>query len=453
MAFRITVAALLALFLVGCNAGNDTTLREDAAPADFHSDMLVIERTTLVNGHSGSQTNVTLVIEGGRITHVGARPDMLPTDARVIDGADRFVIPGLIDVHVHDSSDDYLLRMLAWGVTSVHLMPQSLPESSVRIQARSQTAEAPMPRLQVTPMFAWAFPDNLVPDTYEFLKPGTPEEAREAVRKLHSEGYRQIKIIQDDSSLWAGDEHRSPLGPEPVLEALINEARANDMRIYVHATQLDVARTAIASGIDAFMHGIMDKQLTSEDWRAMHETGTAWTPTLNALLLFGDQRRYARRLLADSDFAAVMGTEQLAGLKANASADQPIIPPKMDMLVEHTDAYLTTIAQNSQRALQFDVPIAVGSDGGPSGLSTQLEMELLQENGMSPTAVLAAATYGGAVTLGWENEVGSVEVGKLADLVILDADPTVDIRNCRKIDWVIKGGNPYTPEALFAEGF
>lgn len=358
----------------------------------------------------------------------------------------------VIDVHVHSSSQEYLRRMLGWGVTSVHLMPRSLPESPVEMERRSEAAEAPTPRLQVTPMFAGAFPDNLVPDTYEFLKPKTPDEAREAVRKVHEQGYRQIKIIQDNSTLWASEEHRSPLIPEPVFEALVQEARAKDMRIYVHATQLDVARTAIASGVDAFMHGTMDEQLTSEDWRAMQEVGMAWTPALNALFLFGDQGRYARRLLADSSFSAVTSREQLAERKAHAYADQPIIPPKMDTLVEHTDAYVATIAQNNQRALRFDVPVAVGSDGGPGGLSTQLELELLQENGMSPTEVLTAATYGGAATMGWEEEVGSVEVGKLADLVILEAVPRADIRNCRKIAWVIKGGNPYSPEALFMEG-
>lgn len=441
----VTLATLLTLAFA---FGHGASTGADQTP---HSDVVVIEGATLVNGRFGSQTNVTIVSEGGRITHVGERPHTVPEYARILDGAGRFVIPGLIDVHTHDSSEAYFRRMLGWGVTSAHLMPRSLPESPVEMERRSQAAEASTPRLQVTPMFAGAFPDNLVPDMYEFLTPKSPDEARKAVRKVHSQGYRQIKIIQDDSTLWAGEEHRSPLIPEPVFEALVQEARAKDMRIYVHATQLDIARTAIASGIDAFMHGIMDEQLASEDWRAMQEAGMVWTPTLNALFLFGDQRRYARRLLVDSSFSAVTSREQLAERKAHASADQPIIPPKMDTLVEYTDAYVATIAQNNQRALRFDVPIAVGSDGGPGGLSTHLELELLQENGMSPTEVLTAATYGGAATMGWEEEVGSVEVGKLADLVILEADPRADIRNCRKIAWVIKGGNPYSPETLFME--
>ena len=101
------------------------------------------------------------------------------------------------------------------------------------------------------------------------------------------------------------------------------------------------------------------------------------------------------------------------------------------------------LGANARSELDAGVAVAVGGDGGPAGVSTQLELELLQEHGLTPIECLAAATRGGALALGWEADVGSIEVGKLADFVVLTADPTLDIRNCRSIAFVVKGGTAH----------
>ena len=124
--------------------------------------------------------------------------------------------------------------------------------------------------------------------------------------------------------------------------------------------------------------------------------------------------------------------------------------PALGTLVENTDAYVSVLAANTRAAQTAGVVVAVGSDGGPAGISTHLELEFLQESGLTATDAVAAATYGGAVALGREEELGSVEVGKLADMVILNSDPTVDIRNSRDIAWVVKGGRAYQPHELMA---
>ena len=76
---------------------------------------------------------------------------------------------------------------------------------------------------------------------------------------------------------------------------------------------------------------------------------------------------------------------------------------------------------------------------------------MLQAGGLTPTEVLTAATRGGAIALGRQADLGSIEVGKLADMVVLNADPTADVRNCREIEWVIKGGWVYRPRQLALE--
>ena len=134
-----------------------------------------------------------------------------------------------------------------------------------------------------------------------------------------------------------------------------------------------------------------------------------------------------------------------------ADSESPVFLPALGTLVENMDSYIQVLAANTRAAQAGGVVVAVGSDGGPAGICTHLELEFLQEIGLTATDALAAATYGGAVALGREEELGSVEVGKLADLVILNSDPTVDIRNSRDIAAVVKGGRVYRPHELMAD--
>lgn len=437
------MALLGACLVVGCAGAT--------AP---ESGTLVIHSATIVDGRSGSRVeNATIVIEGGRITSIGDEiPSSLPLNAQVIDGHGKWVVPGFIDVHVHDASEPYLRTMLAWGVTSIHLMPNVPPESPLAMEQASQAAQARSPRLQVTAMFTGEFPDNLLPGVSQFRKPKSESEAREAVRSLYTSGYRQIKIIQDDSRLWTGADNLALRFDKAVFDALIAEAHANKMRVYVHTTQRIDTKMAIEAGIEAFMHGTMDTQLEADYWKQMLAARTVWTPAYHALYLYGDKKSYAPRVLGDPRLTALLPEEQHEQLKTQARSEAPIVFDALQTLVDRTQAYANNIAKNTQGAQAAGVPIAVGSDGGPAGVSTHLEMELLQENGLTATEVLAAATYGGALAIGRQEEIGSVETGKLADLVVLNADPGVDIRNCREIEWVIKGGTAYKPrELVFSE--
>ncbi len=410
---------------------------------------LVIKNVTLVDSRTGvNKPGVTIVVAGDRIVSIGALPDSLPADARVLDGTGKWIIPGFVDVHVHDASEGYLSDMLAWGVTAIHLMPNVPPDKPLEMEPLSEMAQTSTPRVQLTEMFAGEFPDNLFPGAYRFIKPQTVDEARQAVRESNAKGYRQIKIIRDNSFQWSGEAYRVPLIPQPVYEAMVTQAHEIGMRVYVHATQRDVLQAALATGVDAFMHGVMDVELGTDDWQKMAAAKTVWTATTNALHCFGDQRSYARRVLADERFVALLEESERASWTGMAESEVPIILPPTAFLVENSAMYVTTLDKNTRHALDAGVPIALGTDGGPAGVSTHLEMEFLQTGGLTPTEVLTAATHGGAVALGREADIGSVEIGKLADMIVLNADPTADVRNSREIEWVIKGGAEYRPRQL-----
>jgi imidazolonepropionase-like amidohydrolase len=415
-------------------------------------EILAIESTTLIDGRTGSpRERVTILAEGGRIISVVASERAaIPTQARIIDGRGMWVTPGFVDVHVHNATGDYLRRMLAMGVTSIHLMPHFPPDSPAAPERKSRRPRTPSPRIQMSKMFTGEFPDNLSPGVYELIKPTSVTEAERAVQLLKKQGFRQIKIIQDDGLLWAGPDLLSPRLEEAVFNALAAEAHALGMRVYVHATQLADTRMAIRAGAEAFMHGTFDALLDHADWEGMRARRTVWTPAYGVIIRSLDSERYARFILADANLRAALSADELSELTAYSQGKEPMPAPSR-AVTEKLDEYLETLGRNTRRAQDEPVPVAVGSDGGPAGVSTHLEMELVQNQGLTAAEALVAATYGGALALGEGNDIGTIEVGKLANLVILRANPVTDIRNARQIEWVIKGGVAFRPSELLAE--
>jgi imidazolonepropionase-like amidohydrolase len=431
----LLVACAVAALFYGCAEQGET---------------LAIRSTTLIDGRTGSPLeDITIVVRDGRIESIGKTDNVaIPGTAQIIDGSKSWVTPGFIDVHVHTDEADYLRKMLALGVTSAHLMPSSPPDSPASFQDRSQRSDAPTPRAQVSWMFSGGWPDNVWPEAFELLKPENEVAARQAVRDLNSRGFLQIKIIQDDSRFWVNPGHRSPRLALPVFEALVDEAHELGMRVYVHAPQEVDTRAAIDADVDAFMHGTMDAVLEPSLWQQMKAKEIVWTPTFAVVTDFGDYREYARRILSDEDLTATLTEEELAQYKTNAAAETPIWDSRFTIITEELEERLEYLRENTRRARDLGIPIAVGSDGGPGGVGLHLEMEFLQEAGLTPSQVIVAATHGGARALGISNEVGTVELGNRADLVVLNANPLSDVRNARKIAWVIKGGTLFDPREL-----
>ena len=439
-----TTSVLVAAALCGC--------APDAEPPPAAT--LAIESATLVDGHTGAtRPETTILIADGRIAAVGPAGEVsVPEGARTIDGAGKWVIPGIVDVHTHIRPDDTagLRRFLAAGVTTIHSMPSGDPLTDPTSWERhSRDAATAGPRVQATPLFSAEFPDNLFPGAYPLTKPTDAAAARAAVRAAHDLGYRQIKIIQEDGTPFVGVEGAVADFDDDVFLALVDEARALGMRVYVHATRLEDARLTLRAGAHAFMHGIMDRSVPDSVWSRMVERGIVWTPAFRMLSGYGDSRDFNRRAAADSALHPVLGRE---GLEAALAAARPdaVPAPGLDVLYANVERYLDTLAANTRAALAAGVPIAVGSDGGPPGVGTHVELELMQERGVEPAQVIIAATSAGARALGLSEEIGALEKGMVADLVVLGADPTKDVRNARQVEWVVKAGNLWSTSELLA---
>jgi imidazolonepropionase-like amidohydrolase len=418
------------------------------APGARAQESLLITGGTVVDVRAGTERpGQAILIERGRIVAVGLADSMHPPRAvRRVDARGRWIIPGIIDVHAHTDDRRVLARALALGITGTLDMPRG-GDTLMPMERWSRSPASPTPRLALVPwMFSGEWPANLFPGILPVRKPRSAEEAHRFVAQVHRIGGRHLKVYLEDGELWFEPSARIPnLTPEVVSE-IVRTAHALGIRVYVHAWKTGFARQAIAAGVDALIHPVADSVLPGEFWQEMRRRNMPWVSTFMAMVAYGDPAGYARRVLADSSLRAVIATDELAQL-ARDTVSGPCRADVLPVLCRHYDAYMETVRQNTRAARAAGVPLALGSDWS-LGVGTHIELELLREAGIPEADVLRAATWGSALALAQSDAVGTIEPGWLADLVVLRADPLLDIRNARRIELVIKEGHVFEPSAL-----
>ena len=268
----------------------------------------------------------------------------------------------------------------------------------------------------------------------------TSHEARTLIR-------RELERKPDLVKVWfifrSGDD--LAVG-KAIVAATVDEARKGGVRTAVHATELETARAAVEVGADVLVHSVFDKVVDDAFVELLKRRGVVYTPTLFVpsgydLVLSG---RFtptpAERRWADPDVLATF--EEVKGYPELTA--RPRRPPSAEAA--------RTAAQNLERLASAGVTIAAGTDAGNIGTlhgpSIFRELRLMADAGLTPAAVLAAATSGGARVMGREKDLGALAPGRLADLLILDRDPLADVGNLEAIHRVVKGGRVYTPEEL-----
>jgi imidazolonepropionase-like amidohydrolase len=220
----------------------------------------------------------------------------------------------------------------------------------------------------------------------------------------------------------------------------------------VHATELVVAKAALRAGADFLVHSVFDAPVDEEFIALARERDVLYSPTLfvtgGYMLAFGNRwepteveaARADPEILAAMDDLDEMPAEKIPEriAKLIASGRQPE-PPRIAM-------------ENLKRLQEAGIDIAMGTDAGNIGTvhgpSIHREMQMMVESGLTPLDVLRSATVNGARALGLADEAGEIAAGRLADLVILDADPLADVGNLAKVHRTVKGGVVFDPDAL-----
>jgi imidazolonepropionase-like amidohydrolase len=374
---------------------------------------------TLIDGTTRAPiANATIVVRSGRVVAAG------PSNAvRVPAGAERIaldgktVIPGLINAHGHASSVANLATYAAYGVTTVYSLGDETPEV---FASRDAQRSAP-------PAHARVYLAGPV------LTPTTPEEARAQVEAVVARNVDIVKIRVDDN---LGTAKKMP--PE-VYRAVIREAHARGKRVAVHIYYLDDARALLDAGADYIAHSVRDVAVDAPFVQALKQSGVCYSPTLMrevSTFVYDTIPAFFR----DSQFLAHANRQWMTAVSEPAR----MAATRTSTSAQRYKAQLPVAMRNLATLDKAGVPIAMGTDTGPlgrfQGFFELMEMEMMVDAGLSPRTVLASATLGAARCLRLDRELGSLEPGKWADFVVLDASPLTDMRNIRKQHSVWIGG-------------
>lgn len=398
---------------------------------------LAITDVTIIDPARGSATpGQTVLVAGDRITSIGPAEKLpLPAGAERIDGRDRFLIPGLWDMHVHALWDSTVVRaflplFVANGVTGVRDMGGPLHQvlagraavrsgrvTGPRIVAAGPILDGPDP---IHPAESWAI--------------SSPEEARQAVDSLSRAGVDFIKVY-------------TMLSAE-AFTAIAAQARLLDIPFAGHVpasvTPLEAARLGMRSmeHLRTELGGLCDLKDPDECavlFAALREADVRQVPTLSV-------RHFALNGCEDGALAARLRymppvVRGFWGLEREQAANRSAA--ERDRLAEHLrQQELLTAA-----LYQAQVPILAGTDAGDRclfpGFTLHDELELLVDAGLSDVDALAAATVNPARYLAATDTLGSIGEGMRADLVLLEANPLTDVRNTRRIVAVVLRGVPY----------
>jgi imidazolonepropionase-like amidohydrolase len=409
-----------------------------APPADKPAVVTVIRAARLFDGNGdATRAKGVVIVEGDRIKAVGS--DLTaPEGATIVDLGDATLLPGFIDAHTHitgQSGDN-------WYVDAIGTLRRGVPEHAIRateyarktvmagfttirdvgsrdyidVGLRNAVAAGvvPGPRMLVAVHSLGARGGHCDDTGFPYMLFGKEsgiadgiasgaDAFRDAVRFQVKYGADVIKTCATGGVLSLGDDVGAPQVTQDEMNAIVDEAHRLGRKTAAHAHGAEGAKVAIRARIDSIEHGSF---LDEEAHRMMKERGTWLVPTALAVEYTSRRPRNYPPEIA---------------VKARAAAE----------------AHATGL----KRAIQMGVKIAFGTDSAvsPHGANAQ-EFALLVQHGMSPPAALRSATSAGADLLGLKSTIGSLEVGKQADIVAVPGDPLADVKATEKVLFVMKDG-------------
>jgi imidazolonepropionase-like amidohydrolase len=377
--------------------------------------------------------NAAIVVRDGRIVSVGPMGRAaIPADAQRITLAGKTIVPGLVNAHGHVGntegleqghySADNVLRDLrtyaAYGVTTVFSLGDD-QDAGLKARDTQNTPTLNRARLYV------AGP---------VLAPRSPDEARQQVDDDAAMKVDIVKIRVDDNL------GTTPKMAPDVYQAVIDEAHKKGLRVAVHLFYLADAKAVLDAGADFIAHSIRDTDVDDSVVGMLKRRNVCVCPTLTReLSTFVYETTPA--WFSDPLFLKHADMKAVELLKQPARQEQM----KNSRSAQRYKVALEQASRNLKKLSDSGVTIAMGTDTGPparfQGYFELMELEMMAKAGLTPKQVLLAATRDAARCQKLDRDLGTLEAGKWADFVVLDADPLTDISNVRKIASVFIAGN------------
>jgi imidazolonepropionase-like amidohydrolase len=434
-----------------CVTAISTIIAGVAAQSSPRGSAMVIRAARLWDGKSDTvQSPGVVIVQDGKIRAVGAEADRMLASMRItniVDVGDATLLPGFMDAHTHltmemslDWKQDRLnslsqpiaeraldasvnaRRTLMAGFTTVRDVGAG-EQVDVGLRNAIRNGKIPGPRMLVAVHSIGAtgghcdeggYRQGLLPETTESQGVANgPDAIRRAVRLQHKYGADVIKTCATGGVLSLTDAVDTPQLTQEELNALVDEAHALRMKTAAHAHGAEGAKRAIRAGIDSIEHGSF---MDDEALELMKQRGTCYDATLMALL--GIQER-----LANPTYFMPQAVKD----KANAAG--------------------AALEGTFRKALAGGVRICLGTDAGvyAHGRNAE-EFGQMVKLGMKPVEALKAGTSRNAELLGIADKLGTLEAGKIADIVGVPGDPTTDIRVTERVFFVMKEGVVYKNE-------
>jgi imidazolonepropionase-like amidohydrolase len=414
------------------------------------AEVKVLKNFTLIDGTGHDPVaHAAMIVDNGRIVWVGPVAQLkAPPSAQVVDLQGKYVMPGIINLHVHlgatiglDQNEKFftpenvekdLKTYASYGVTSV--LSMGTDKDSIFKIRDQQRAGRPGETRVFTVGQGFVFKGGY--GGLEGVNQGisTVAEVEPAVAAQAAKHVDFIKLWLDDH---LGTKKKMPYD---IAQAIIESAHRHHLRVLAHIFYLQDARQLVDFGVDGLAHSVRDKPVDAAFVADMKKHGT-WqmAATLSregSMFVYGQTPPFAN----DPFFTRSVSPNVLAQLKSPAYQAKIRSDPDFGMY----PGFLRTAEQNLKTLADAGVPYGFGTDSGPPGrfpgYFAHWEMELMVQAGLTPMQVITAAT-GNAARFLHATDLGTLETHKWADLIVLDKNPLDDIKNSRSIHAVYIAGN------------
>ncbi|WP_046758435.1 amidohydrolase family protein [Kordia jejudonensis] len=466
----------LILFSVSIGYAQEEVVKVKSIKMNPKGESILIENITVIDVTTGKEKVRSVLIKDKKIETIQKKISVTDTTVIKIDGTGKWLLPGLIDSHIHlfqsgslytrpdaidltkfrpyederkwlrQNAPDALKRYLQSGITTIIDVGGPLYNYKVRDLYSDNTS---YPNIYLTgPLISTYQPKAFDIEDSPIMKVNTPKEAIDLVKK-------QVPFKPDFIKIWYINRGDADANYE-IVKATIEESHKHNLKVAVHATQLETAKRAIKAKADILVHSVREP-IDEEFIKMIASNNVSYIPTL----MVSD--KYTEAFTQEITFS---NTElRLANpfpIKSFSDHKQLNNDKQFELYKRNNIAYKkrqieeNRIESENLKALQKkNINIATGTDAGNIGTlhatSYQEEIELMQKAGLSNLEIIQASTINAAKVLDKDNEIGSIEVAKLADLIILENNPLENLKALQQISHVVKAGSIFKAEDVLVE--